>query len=67
MHYEDKKAEVMVEELLKALLAWVEVPDLTMDSGWEVIIPSAATKRKRDEVAQGWRKQQREDEICPVK
>ena len=60
MHHEDKEAEVMVEEMLEAPPAWSKVPDLMMETEGGRIIPIAATKRKRDEVARGRRKQQRE-------
>ena len=61
MHHEDKEAEVISEELLKAPPAWGDVPDLMMETEEEVMIPGAATKRKRDEVAHGRKKRQRED------
>ena len=63
MHHEDKEVEVMAEEMLKVPPEWNEVPDLMMETEEGRII--AETLRKRDEVAPGWRKRGREDEICP--
>ena len=50
-----------------APLAWNEVPDLTMETKDGRMIPETATKRKRDEVPRGQKKQQREDDIRPEK
>ena len=62
IQHEDKEAKVLVEELLNALPAWNEVPDLIMEAEDGRMIPEASTKRKREEVALGQRKQwQRED------
>ena len=58
MQYEDKEAE----ELLEAPPVWSSMLDLMMDTEGEVTRPVAATKRKRDEVAWGRRKRQREDD-----
>ena len=63
MLYEDKEVEIMAEELLEALPAWGDVPDLMMETKEEVMIPGAATKGKRYEEACG----RREDEIFPEK
>ena len=67
MHHEDKKVEVMAEEMLEAPPAWGEVLDLLMETEGGRIILEAATKRKRDEVARGRRKLRREEEIGPEK
>ena len=53
----------MVEEMLDTPPAWTDVPDLMMESKDGRMMPEAATKRKRDEVARGWRKRWREDDI----
>ena len=54
---------MLAEEILDAHQAWNEVPDLMMEAKGGRMIPEAAINRKREEVAWGWRKQQREDEI----
>ena len=46
----------MAEEMLDAPLAWNEVPDLIMETEDSRMFLEAATKRKRDEVALGRRK-----------
>ena len=53
----------MAEETLEVPQAWNEVPDLMMEAKDSRTIMKAATKQKRDEVAQVWRKRQREDDI----
>ena len=53
----------MVEEILGAPRVWNEVPDLMMEVEDERMMPEAATKRRREEVARGRRKQWREDDI----
>ena len=57
----------MVEEMLEVPPEWNEVPDLMMEE--EDVRPAtkAAVKRKIDKVAQGRRKQRKEDDICPEK
>ena len=57
---EAKEAEVMVEEMLDTPPAWNEVPDLMMETEDGRMKLEAATKRKRDKVAQGLRKLRRE-------
>ena len=49
--------------MLDALPALNEVPDLMMETEDGRMITEEATKRKRDEVARGWRKGRREDDI----
>ena len=53
----------MVEEILDALPACNEVPDLMMETEGGRMILEAATKNTRDEEARGGRKQPREDDI----
>ena len=53
----------MAEEMLEVPLAWTEVPDLMMEDEDGIMIMKADTKQKRDEVAQGRRKRQKEDDI----
>ena len=53
--------------MLDALPVWNEVPDLVMETKDGRMIPEAPTKRKRDEVALGQRKQRREDDTRPEK
>ena len=57
----------MAKEMLDAPPAWNEVPDLMMETEDGRMIPEAAMKRKRDEVAQWQRKRQREEDIRPEK
>ena len=47
---------------MEAPPVWSSMLDLMMDTEGEVTRPVAATKRKRDEVAWGRRKRQREDD-----
>ena len=61
IQHEAKMAEVMAEEMLDALPSWNEVPDLMMETKDGGMIPEAAAKQKRDELAGGRRKQQREE------
>ena len=61
MQNEDKEAEFFAEEMLEAPLAWNEVPNLIMEVEEGKMMPGAAVKRRREEVAQGRRKQWRED------
>ena len=67
IQYPDKEVEAMAEEMLDALPAWNEVPDLLMETKDGRMIPEVATKRKRDKVAHGRRKRWREDDIRPEK
>ena len=67
IQHKAKEVEAMAEEILDAPPAWNEVPDLMMETEYGRMIQEAAIKRKRDEVACGWRKQQREDDIRPEK
>ena len=55
------------EEMLEVSPEWNEVPDLMMED--EDVLPEAegSTKQKSDEVTQGRRKRQKEDDICPEK
>ena len=55
IQHEDKEAEVATEEILEVPPSWNEVPDLMMEAEDGRMIMEAATKRKRDEVARGWR------------
>ena len=57
----------MAEEMLDALPAWNEVPDLIMEIKDGRMMPEAAKKRKIDEEARGQRKRRREDDILPEK
>ena len=65
--HEYKEAEVAVEESLEVPLTWNEVPDLMMEAQDGRMIMEVAIKLKRDEVACGRRKRQREDDIRPEK
>ena len=49
--------------MLEVPPAWNVVPDLMMEVEEGRMITEAAIKGKRDEVARGWRKPQREEEI----
>ena len=49
--------------MLEAPPAWNDVPDLMMEAEEGRILPKAAVKRKREVVARGRRKQQRDEEI----
>ena len=51
------RVEVLAEEMLFAPPAWNEVPNLMMEAKDGKMIPEAATKRKREEVAWRRRKQ----------
>ena len=53
--------------MLEVLPAWNEVPDLMMEAKDRRMITEAATKQRRDEVAQGRRKWWRDDDIRPEK
>ena len=55
------------EEMLEVTPEWNEVTDMMMED--ENVLPEAegSTKRKRDEVARGWRKRRKEDDIWPEK
>ena len=67
IHHKDKEAEARAEEMLEVHPEWNEVPDMMMED--EDVVPEAeeSTKQKRDEVAQGRRKRQKEDDIQPEK
>ena len=51
------------EEMLKIPPEWNTVPDMMMED--KDVLPEAegSTKKKRDEVARGWRKWRKEDDI----
>ena len=57
------EAEVGEEVMLEVPPKWNVVPDLIMED--EEMIMETDTKRKRDEVAGGRRKQRKEDDIRP--
>ena len=63
IYHKAKDVEAIAEEQLEAPPGWKEVPDLMLETGEDVGITDATIKRKRNEVAQGWRKRQKEDEI----
>ena len=65
--HEDTEAEVVAEDILEVTPVWNEVPDLMMEDEDGMMITEAATKLKRDEVAQGQRKGQKEDYISQEK
>ena len=67
IQHEDKEAEVAAEDMLEVSPAWNEVTDHMNEAKDSKLITEAATKQKRDEVAPGRRKLQREDGICPEK
>ena len=46
--------------MLDALPAWIEVPDLIMETKEDILIPEAYTLWKRDEVACERRERRRE-------
>ena len=64
---EDKKAEAAEEVMLEIPPEWNAVPDLIMEDKEVMMIKETDTKWKRDEVAQGWRKWRKEDDIRPEK
>ena len=63
IHHEDKVAEAIAKEMLEVPPEWNEVPDMMLED--KDVLPKAEgyTKWKRDEVAQGRRKRQKEDDI----
>ena len=63
LYHEAKEAEAMIEEQLEVWLQWNAVPNLMMDPGIEEDRLEHHTKRRRDEVARGRRKQRKEDDI----
>ena len=67
IQHEEKEADVMAKEMLDTPLVWNEVPDPMMETKDGRMIREAATKQKRDEVACGRRKRQREDDNRPEK
>ena len=67
IQHEDKEAEVLAEEMIEASPAWNEVPDLIMEVEEGRVMPEAAVKQRREEVARGGKKKRREGEIRPEK
>ena len=65
IHHEDKEVEARAEEMLEVPPEWSEVPDLKMEYKEVLLEAQGSTKQKRDEVAQGRRKQHKEDDIQP--
>ena len=61
------RRQVAEEHILEVPLAWNGVPDLMLKDKEGLMITETGTKRKRDEVAWGRRKRQKEDHICPEK
>ena len=53
--------------MLEVPLEWNEVPDLMMEDEDVPPATEATVKRKIDDVAQGWRKWQKKDDISPEK
>ena len=51
------------EEMLELPPVWIEVQDLIMDGGDMISEDLRPEKRKRDEVARGWRKRRNEEDI----
>ena len=67
IQHEDKEVEVAKEVMLEVPPEWDAVPDLIIEDEESMIITETDTKGKRDEVAQGRRKQWKEDDISPEK
>ena len=61
IQHEDKETKVAAVEMLEVPPVWNEVPDLMMEDEDSMMITEADTKPKRDEVARGRRKRQKED------
>ena len=63
IHQGNKEVEARAEEMLEVPPEWNEVPDLMMEE--ENVLPKAtgSTKRRRDEISRGQRKQRKEDNI----
>ena len=67
IHQGNKEEEARVEEMLEVPPEWNGVPDLMMEE--EDVLPKAtgSTKRRRDKISRGWKKQGNEDNIWPKK
>ena len=63
IHHADKKAETAADKMLEVPLEWYEVPDLMMEDEDARPVTEAAVKQMINEVAQGQRKWQKEDDI----
>ena len=63
LYHKVKGAEVMIEEQLEAPPQWNAVPDLMLDPGMDEDRFEDNAKRRRDEVARGRMKRQKEDDI----
>ena len=53
--------------MLEVPLEWIEFPDLMMEDEDVPPATKATVKRKIDDVAQGWRRWQKKDDISPEK
>ena len=63
IHHEDRERAFQAEKRLDAPPGWNNVEDLIMEDGEILEENTRLEKRRRDEVAQGWRKQRKEDDI----
>ena len=60
VQHQDKEVEVAEKVMLEVPSEWNAVPDLIIEDKEGMMITETYTKRKRDEVAQGHRKRQKE-------
>ena len=63
IYHEDRERAFQTEEMLDTPPGWNEVEDLIMDDGDILAENMRPEKRRRDEIAQGWRKWRKEDDI----
>ena len=63
LHHEDRERAFKAEERLDAPPGWNDVEDLIMEDGEILEENTRPEKRRRDKVAQDWRKRRREDNI----
>ena len=65
IQHEDKEAKAAEDVILEIPPEWNAVPDLIMEDKEGMMITETDTNLKRDKVAQGRRKRQKEDGIHP--
>ena len=63
IHHEDRERAFQAEDRLDAPSGWKDVEDLIMEYGEKLEENTRPVKWRRDEVAQGWRKRRKEDDI----
>ena len=67
IYHEDRERAFQAEEMLDTPPGWNEDKDLIMDDGDILAKNMRPEKRRRDEIARGWRKRRKEDNICAEK